>query len=320
MTPDEIILTTEERSQLEAVRGVVFDIQRYSLHDGPGVRTNVFLKGCPLRCQWCANPESQRTQLELAFSAHNCIDCGQFAEPCTVCWQARQEGGSRRAIDMELTGRAEVCPTGAVHWIGAWRSAGDVLAEVRRDRPFYGQGGGMTLTGGEPTMQPAMCLALLRLARAEGIATALETSGHAPWEVFAQLWPLLDTILFDVKQVDAGLHRRYTGLDNRLILANLRQLTAAGAAVRIRVPLIPGFNAMPSAITALVDFVGNLPGPVLGIDLLPYHTLGKAKYRALGRDYPWDEHARLSDAALNELVSVASAHALPYGLLVHVGG
>ena len=294
-----------------AVRGIVFDIQRYSLHDGPGVRTNVFLKGCPLRCGWCANPESQRPQPELALSEHNCMTCGSFATPCPVCWHNHATEASGQAITLELAPRVDVCPTGAIHWVGTWRTAGDVMHEVRRDRPFYGAGGGLTLTGGEPTMQPAMCEALLHLAKAEGIATAIETCGHTQWTVFAYLLPHLDMVLFDVKHIDPDIHRQHTGLDNTLILDNLRRLTAVGAPVRIRVPLIPGFNASPTALSAIAEFVRDLPGPILGLDLLPYHTLGKAKYAALGRAYPWHNHARLPDHEVAELASVIRSYNIP---------
>lgn len=311
------VLAGDDRLELEQVRGVVFNIQRMSMHDGPGVRTNVFLKGCPLRCEWCANPESQQMQPELMLRAGNCIDCGQFAEPCTAClpaWQAerRRSAETTAAIDA----RIHLCPTGALSWVGAWRTAGAVMAEVRRDRPFYGDGGGLTLTGGEPTMQPAFCAALLRLARAEGIATAMETCGHTQWDVFAELLPLLDVVLFDVKQIDPVRHLQHTGLGNALILANLRRIVAAGATVRVRVPLIPGFNATADDVMALTAFVRTLPEPVQAIDLLPYHTLGKAKYAALGRDYPWQEQPRLTGQQVDDLAAIVAAHGIP----VTIGG
>lgn len=311
MIEQAIPMVNGDRAQLEAVRGVVFNVQRHSLHDGPGVRTNVFLKGCPLRCGWCANPESQLPQPELALSERNCITCGQFATPCTVCWHERTPGDAGQAITLELGPRVDVCPTGAIHWMGAWRTAGDIMREVRRDRPFYGAGGGLTLTGGEPTMQPAMAEALLRLAKADGIATAMETCGHTQWAVFARLLPYLDMVLFDVKHIDPDEHRQHTGMDNSLILVNLRRLAAAGAPVRVRVPLIPDFNATPAALAAIAQFVRSLPGPVLGIDLLPYHALGKAKYASLGREYPWHDHARLRDHEVAELAAVIRSYDLP---------
>jgi pyruvate formate lyase activating enzyme len=319
----------EKRAVMEAVRGVVFDVQRMSLHDGPGMRTNVFLKGCPLRCGWCANPESQVSAPQLTLQAANCIACGQFAQPCAVCGRGadgRTIGApSHRAgelqledvwTDAEAAARVELCPTGALHWIGEWRTAAEVMAEVRRDRPFYGQDGGLTLTGGEPTMQPALCEALLWLARQEGIATAMETCGHTQWAVYERLLPWLDLVLFDVKHVDSSLHRQFTGFDNTLILANLAQLTARGAAVRVRIPLIPGFNADPQALHAIATAIRSLPGRVQGVDLLPYHTLGKAKYAALGRAYPWEGHARLGEAEVAACAEILRS----YDLSVTIGG
>jgi pyruvate formate lyase activating enzyme len=308
-------VSAAERASLEAVRGVVFDVQRYSLHDGPGLRTNVFLKGCLLRCAWCANPESQALQPEPMLRAAHCIECGDFAEPCTHCWPFWQ-AQRRSEVKGEIDARAAVCPTGALGWVGTWRTAGDVLAEVLRDRPFYGVGGGMTLTGGEPTVQADFAVALLQLARLEGINTALETCGHAPWATFARLLPHLDLLLFDVKHADPARHRAHTGLDNALILDNLRRAVEAGAAVRVRVPLIPGFNASEEDVAAIAALVRDLPGPVQGMDMLPYHTMGRAKYAALGREYPWPEQKRLPHAEAQRLAEIVG----DFGLPVTVGG
>lgn len=302
----------------EVVEGIVFDIQRYSVHDGPGLRTNVFLKGCPLRCAWCANPESQNLQPELMLAAHNCMTCGQFATPCPVCWA---RAGSANIRIEELGERPFVCPTGAIHWVGARRTVGDVMAEVRRDAPFYDRSGGLTLTGGEATMQPAFAEALLRLARAEGIHTALETSGHTQWPVFERLLPHLDLLLYDVKHVDSALHRHYTGLDNALILENLRRIADLPAPkIIVRVPVIPGFNADESSLSAIAAFVLSLGQRVSEINLLPYHALGKSKYQALGRDYPWDDQPRLTDVEMQQLAAVVAAEVAPAGMPVRIGG
>jgi glycyl-radical enzyme activating protein len=316
---------------MEAVRGIVFDVQRMSMHDGPGMRTNVFLKGCPLRCGWCANPESQLPQPQLTLHAANCIQCGQFAEPCTACIIAASSphGHLRKSAgrsadstlganwtEMETTARVDLCPTGALHWVGHWRTAGEIMAEVRRDRPFYGHEGGLTLTGGEPTMQPDMCEALLWLAKQDGIATAMETCGYTQWPVYQRLLPWLDIVLYDVKHMDPDIHLQHTGFDNTLILDNLAKLTATGATVRVRIPLVPGFNAHPETVAGIVEYVRQLPGPVAGIDLLPYHTLGKAKYSALGRVYPWAGHERLSEAEVSACAAAVRARNLP----VTIGG
>jgi len=301
-----------ERCRLEQVEGIIFDIQRYSLHDGPGLRTNVFLKGCPLRCQWCANPEAQVLQPELALFENNCIGCDQFDRACPICWQDNGIGEVVNTLD----DRVLVCPTGAIHWIGERHTAGDVMQTVLRDAPFYDGGGGMTLTGGEPTMQPDMAGALLKLAKAEGISTAMETCGHAQWSVFERLLPYLDSILFDVKHIDDHLHKVFTGMSNTLILANLQRLAVLKAPVTIRVPLIPGFNANTLSIQAIAEFVLSLDGLVNTIDLLPYHRLGKVKYNALGRDYPWEDHQHLSNTAVEALADIVEA----IGLTANIGG
>jgi pyruvate formate lyase activating enzyme len=174
----------------------------------------------------------------------------------------------------------------------------------------------MTLTGGEPTMQPDMAEALLRLAKAEYIATAIETCGHTRWAVWERLLPYLDDILFDLKHTDPDLHRTFTGLDNGLILSNLRQLAALDAPVTVRVPLIPDFNATPEYMRTMAGFVRSLDGPVKGIDLLPYHSLAQVKYKALGRDYPWAGHDRLAEAEVERLAEIVAG----YGFKVGIGG
>jgi len=298
------------------VEGIIFDVQRYSLHDGPGLRTSVFLKGCPLRCGWCSNPESQRLQPELSLFEPNCIACGQFDETCSHCWSGSNGEGLTVELASEYNERVAVCPTGAVRWTGERRTAADLMKEILRDTPFYGEGGGLTLTGGEATMQPDMCYALLRLAREENISTAIETSGHMQWGVLARLMPYLDHILFDVKHIDSEIHRAFTDLGNELILFNLRQLAAIGAPVTIRIPLIPGFNATKESVLAIGKFVQSLQGALAKVDLLPFHTLGRVKYKALGREFPWDGFERLADDDVEAMADLLRS----LGFKVSIGG
>lgn len=305
-------LTLSERKELEQVEGVIFDIQRYSLHDGPGLRTNVFFKGCPLRCRWCANPESLHPQPEIALFAGQCINCGQFSESCPVLWQ---HSGSKERTE-ELQKRIARCPIEAIRWIGKRRSAGEVMQEVLRDRPFYGDSGGLTLTGGEPTMQPQMAEALLRLAKAEHIATAMETCGYTAWPTLERLLPYLDDLLWDLKHVDDALHQKLTSVSNERILANLRRLSELEAPVTIRIPLIPGFNASTESLTQIAEFVRHLPGAAKRVDLLPYHTLGKPKYAALQRSYPWEQYPRLTESEVETLANIFD----DYGLHANIGG
>jgi pyruvate formate lyase activating enzyme len=309
-------LSPAERARLERVEGVIFDVQRYSLHDGPGLRTNVFIKGCSLRCEWCANPESHQVQPELALFANRCITCGQFPESCPAGWTRWADRALSQQALREYGIRAAMCPTGAMRWLGERRTAGEIIADVLRDAPFYLGNGGLTLTGGEPTVQPHLAEALLRLAKAEYLSTAMETCGHTHWAVLEQLLPYLDHVLYDLKHVDNELHRRHTGVGNELILSNLRRLAALRVPLTIRVPLIPGCNASPESMRAIAGFVRQLQGPIGSIDLLPYHTLGKAKYTALGRDYAWEERPRLRETDVEELVEIVEE----CGLRVNIGG
>ena len=251
--------------------GRVFDIQRFSLHDGPGIRTAVFFKGCPLRCAWCHNPESQRPGPELLFFAHKCMGCGRceavcantHTDACTACGRC-----------------AAVCRSGAREISGYDISADDVLAKALRDRAFYEtSGGGVTLTGGEPLMQADFAEELLTKCRANGLHTAMETCGYAPWETLARLLPLLDLLYYDIKGIDPALHKKNTGVDNGTILTNAERLKETGANVIFRMPYIPGYN--DGELDAVKAFAGAFP-----LQLMPYHATGEGKYRALGRTYP----------------------------------
>jgi glycyl-radical enzyme activating protein/glucokinase-like ROK family protein len=303
----ESVASSISPSRPEDVEGMVFNVQRFSVHDGPGIRTNIFFKGCPLRCAWCCNPESQHFQPELGLTAQRCVHCGQFEEFCPELWT---HGAVTQAEKDKFGARAELCPGGALRWLGSRRTAGDVIAEVLRDRPFYSTDGGITLTGGEPTAQPAFAEALLRLAREAGLSTAIETCGHTRWKVFERLLPHLDLVLFDLKHMDPEAHRRATGADNEVILANLRHLAETGVPVDIRVPLIPGVNADAENLTALARFVAALPGRPRRVSLLPYHTLGWNKYVTIGRPVPANGHGPITAEQLGEFTHILEAHQL----------
>lgn len=267
--------------------GIIYNIQRFSLHDGPGIRTTVFLKGCPLRCAWCHNPESQSVKPQLSLFESRCLRCGQcFALcPChrlvdgvhTVDFQACTACG--RFVDG--------CAAGALEIFGRETSPEEAAEEALRDLPFYeSSGGGVTLSGGEPTMQADFAAELLARIKAAGVHTALETCGHAPWASFGKLLPHLDMILYDVKQMDSEKHKAYTGADNHLILDNLCRLCGRDvqAEIVVRTPVIPGYNDQPQNFAALADFLKGMER-IPRVELLPYNELAGSKYPRLGMTY-----------------------------------
>ena len=245
------------------IQGQVFNIQHFSTEDGPGVRTTVFLQGCPLRCAWCANPESPRDALrvrdgKIKIDRARCVACGR----CT-----------------------EVCPSHAMFFYGERKDVDDVFAEVLRDRGYYEtSGGGVTCSGGECMMQPDFVAALFRRCKAEGIHTALDTCGQFAPEHIETVLPLTDLVLYDIKTTDSERHRRFTGVGNELILANLRRILAYPATVVIRVPVIPGWNDAPEDLRATAEFVKALDAG-LHVDLLPFHRFGCGKYEMLDMPY-----------------------------------
>ncbi len=272
-------------------RGFIFDIQRYSLHDGPGLRTNVFFKGCGLNCHWCSNPEAKKPLPEIAFFEKSCFVCGDCIPACP---DAAISMGERSVVWDKLKCSqcarcAEACLSHAFSLIGKEITANEVVAEVLRDRAFYGDQGGLTLTGGEPALQPDFAEAVLRLAKEEGLHTAIETCGAVSWRSLERLLPFLNLVLFDIKHIDPEVHRQFTGASNVLILDNLRRAVQAGANLVVRVPLIPGFNADRGSLTQIARFVQSLQN-VREINLLAYHTLGRAKYRALQIPYELEQY------------------------------
>ena len=323
--------------------GTVFNIQRYSLHDGPGIRTCVFLKGCPLRCRWCHNPESQAPGPEVVYLESRCLGCGACVRACpnralTLMERATASRAQAKERPAEIRSSREqatvghdrtrcsgcgacvdACSANAREIAGKAMRAGEVMTEVLKDRVFFDQsGGGVTFSGGEPLMQPDFLLALLKRCKEEGLATTVDTSGFAPWDVLESIFPLVDAFLYDVKLMDDARHQRYVGASNRIVLENLARLAPVMESLRrtviARIPLIPGINDDEQNIRSTGEFLRS--SGVSQASVLPYHHLGADKYRRLGRDYALPGMASPSAQALRRAAETLEG----FGLSVKAGG
>lgn len=296
---------------MAAAAGYVFNIQQFSIHDGPGIRTILFLKGCPLRCHWCSNPESQAFYPEVAFNEKKCIGraaCGRCITACAtgaLDGKAAQAPVLRRAQCSRCLACVGHCPSGALAVFGQLRRVEELLDIVEADSAFYARsGGGLTLSGGEPLAQPDFALALLKEAKRRRINTAVETTGYVPWDVLAKAASLLDTIIYDIKCLDEETHRTGTGVSNQLILANFARLCEVFPDLPklVRTPVIPGFNDDEQTISEIAALLHGKPG--VTYELLPYHRLGQSKYEALGREYPLGQRV-LDEVRLRRLRELA---------------
>jgi pyruvate formate lyase activating enzyme len=270
--------------------GTITEVRRFATHDGPGIRTTVFFKGCPLRCFWCSSPDTLRPGIELAVRPRRCRTHGACIAACPES-AIRLVEGSRPEVDRGACSLCleciPVCPSRVFGAVGRAVTLEELLREVERDRPFYGDDGGVTLSGGEPLHQPELALALLGACRARGLGTVLDTSGHAPPEVVEAAAPLADLVLLDVKHLDRAEHRRGTGVDSALLLENAHRFRRH-ARVRLSLPLVPGFNDTRENLEATAAFACELGAEA--IDLLPLHALGLEKYRELGLAPPFEAH------------------------------
>ena len=291
------------------MKGIITHIQRYSIHDGPGIRTVVFFKGCPLACIWCCNPETQSFRPELEFIQKLCQHCGECVKVCPenavnldlFCPESAKIDRQKCTFCAKC---ATDCPTGALKIVGEEMDADAVLGIIKKDAAFYRRsGGGVTLSGGEPLSQPEFAQNLLEKCHDLNIHTAIETCGQVPRRVFEQVLPLTDLFLFDVKQLDDNIHKQLTGVSNELILSNLRWLHQKSADVILRLPLIPDKNMDAANLHSLARLVNELG--IKELNLMPFHQMGKDKYSHLGRSYQLSSQIdlRLDEEGKRELLA-----------------
>jgi len=283
-------------------QGIITEIKRFATHDGPGIRTSVFLKGCPMHCDWCSNPETIDPAPQLYFITSRCKDCG-------ACLKVCPEGAIAADMNNRIIRKrctlcmkcVDACLYGALRQVGEEISAEELMVQIEKDLPFYGDDGGLTLTGGEPLYQPEFCIALLRSCRDRGISTVLDTSGLAPSGVVEEAMKYTDLVLLDIKHTDGEKHKRSTGVDNKLILENAA-LMAKITTVRISLPLIPDFNDSEQNITATARLALSLG--VKHIDINPMHALGADKYRCLGPKPPFEGYGQLTKADVARAIAI----------------
>ena len=252
------------------MKAIIFDIQRNSFVDGPGIRTTVFFKGCNLKCRWCHNPEGQSPKRQMMVYKNKCIGCGKCAEVCP-----------NKLKSCDFCGRCEIyCPEDARKICGREYSADEVLSEIEKDRAFYdNSGGGATFSGGECMLQLDFLCEILKKCKENGIHTAVDTAGNVPWESFERILPYTDLFLYDVKAVSGELHRNGTGVSNELILENLKKLSRC-ADIIVRIPVIGGYNDNREEMKKAAEFLHGLG--IKKVELLPYHAMGENKYDAIG--------------------------------------
>lgn len=288
--------------------GTVFDMQRFSLHDGPGIRTIVFLKGCPLHCRWCSNPESQNNSPIVMYKKSDCFKCGRCISVCKV---GAISFDNETHIDREkCTGCGEctnVCPSGALVLKGKTMTIQQAIKELKKDATIFRRSdGGVTLSGGEPLVQHEFASQLLLACKSQGWNTAIETTGFGSSEAIEKVIPYVDTVLLDIKHIDPYTHKKFTGISNEVILKNAKRISQITKTV-VRVPIIPGFNYSYKDIEDIAKFVKTLNN-VDTIHLLPYHTFGENKYDLLGIEYTLDGLKRLSKEDLNEHKRIVESH------------
>jgi len=306
-----------KKEQSSDSKGLIFNIQRYSTEDGPGIRTTVFFQGCPLSCLWCSNPESQLHKPQMLYFDNTCVKCYSCVEVCPTGANQKKEDGSLW-VDRDLcTGCGacvKVCLANARSVSGNWMTVSEVFDIVNKDSLYYANsGGGITLGGGECTSQPKFALELLSRCYDRGIHTCIDTCGYTPWSVLAEILKKVDLVLLDIKHLDPSKHKEFTGVDNQLILDNAARMKEMGKEIIIRIPLIPGYNFNEKSITAAGRFM-KLWG-LERVDILPYHRLGVSKHYALGQEYPLEDLKSLNREEVQSAVKILESFGLNVGVV-----
>jgi choline trimethylamine-lyase activating enzyme len=306
-------------------KAMISNIQKYNMFDGPGVRTIVFFKGCPLRCKWCSNPEGQQRKYQVMFKESLCTDCGACVSVCPVGIHKLTKQTSKHEVDrsIDCTGCrkcSDICPASALSIVGEVKTISQLLEIVEEDRTFYDlSGGGITLGGGEVLMQPEAAANLLMACKKEGINTAIETSGYAKLDALLKVAEFTDLFLFDIKHMDSDEHFKLTGVRNELILTNIKELLSRRFNVKIRMPLLKGINDSKGEIDQVIQFL--LPFKdyknFKGVDLLPYHKFGVNKYNQLGIEYPVIGDPSLSHDEMKRIESWIKKSEVPVMVINH---
>ena len=312
----------------ETLYGNIYDIQKFSVHDGPGIRTDIFLKGCPLKCLWCHSPESQGFGNDLAFMDIRCIGL-KYGDLCRkACPQGAISAGEPK---LDIKGEEEIvqpvidrdkcslclkcveaCPSTALYNPLRRVTVEDCMKAIRQDAKYYEKsGGGVTISGGEPMSQFPFTLALAKACREEGFTVALDTTGFAPTEQYMEILPYVNLFLYDLKHMDSFHHQRLTGVPNERILENARALTKAGARFQVRFPMVPKLNATPENIAATADFCVEIQDGIDVVQLLPYHKMGQLKYNRLGRTYRLTNVEAPSNEFMEEALKLFQGKGLP---------